>query len=74
MKTIEKTLRQLADSGNLRTIPHDTAATGEDVLDLTSNDYLGIAGDVKLRRSFRESLDDEYFMLTASASRLLAVW
>ncbi len=72
MKTIEKTLRQLADSGNLRTIPHDTAATGEDVLDLTSNDYLGIAGDVKLRRSFRESLDDEYFMLTASASRLLA--
>ena len=72
MKTIEKTLQHLADSGNLRTIPHDTAATGEDVLDLTSNDYLGIAGDVKLRRSFRESLDDEYFMLTASASRLLA--
>lgn len=72
MKTIEKTLQHLADSGNLRTVPHDTVATGEDVLDLTSNDYLGIAGDVKLRRSFRESLDDEDFMLTASASRLLA--
>lgn len=72
MKTIEKTLQHLADSGNLRVIPHEVDTAGEDVLDLTSNDYLGLAGDVKLRRSFRESLDDEDFMLTASASRLLA--
>lgn len=72
MKTIEKTLQQLGDSGNLRAIPHDTAAAGEDVLDLTSNDYLGIAEDVELRRRFLEDTDVENFMLTASASRLLA--
>lgn len=72
MKTIEETLRRLADSGNLRIIPHKDATTGEDVLDLTSNDYLGIAGDVEMRRRFRESLDDDDFMPTASASRLLA--
>lgn len=72
MKTIEKTLQHLADSGNLRTVPHDTVATGEDVLDLTSNDYLGIAEDVELRRRFLEDTDVENFMLTASASRLLA--
>ena len=72
MKTIEKTLQQLGDSGNLRAIPHDTAAAGEDVLDLTSNDYLGIAEDVELRRRFLEDTDVENFMLTASAARLLA--
>lgn len=72
MKTIERTLQQLGDSGNLRAIPHDTAAAGEDVLDLTSNDYLGIAEDVELRRRFLEDTDVENFMLTASASRLLA--
>ncbi len=72
MKTIEETLRRLADSGNLRVIPHEVATSGEEVLDLTSNDYLGLAGDVELRHRFRESLDDDDFMPTASASRLLA--
>ncbi len=72
MKTIENTLRKLADSGNLRVIPHDTAATDEDILDLTSNDYLGLAGNIELRRRFREELSDDDFMPTASASRLLA--
>lgn len=72
MKTIENTLRQLADSGNLRTIPSEAAQVGEGLLDLTSNDYLGIAEDVELRRRFRESIGEEDLMLTASASRLLA--
>lgn len=71
MKAIEKTLKDLAERGNLRAIPHDTAV-GEGVIDLTSNDYLGLAGDVELRRSFIEGLDADDIMLTASASRLLA--
>ena len=71
MKTIEQTLQRLADGGNIRTIPQGDIDAGK-FIDLTSNDYLGIASDVELRRKFLESLDVDNFLPTASASRLLA--
>ena len=70
MNQIEKTLRKLEQEGNLRKIPEDT--TGVKVIDLTSNDYLGIASDKEFTHSFFSALKDENFLPTSSASRLLA--
>ena len=72
MKNIEQYLQSLADSGNLRSIPQGGEAMCADVLDLTSNDYLGIAEDAELRCRFFETLAPEDMLLTSSASRLLA--
>ena len=43
-----------------------------DVVDLSSNDYLGIAGDVELRTSFFAEAALNGLAMTSSASRLLA--
>lgn len=72
MKNIEQYLQILAAGGNLRSIPQGGEVLPADVLDLTSNDYLGIAENVELRRRFFETLAPEDMLLTSSASRLLA--
>ena len=69
MKAVSDTLRKLEASGNLRTLP---ASGGEGVIDLSSNDYLGLAADRSLRREFLETLTEDSFLPTSSASRLLA--
>lgn len=61
----------LAASGNLRVLPPD-ASLLPDVVDLSSNDYLGIAGDVELRTSFFAEAALNGLAMTSSASRLLA--
>jgi len=49
---------------------------GRELLNLTSNDYLGLAGDSSLLRRFYEGMDDgnllEGYGLGAASSRLLA--
>ncbi len=66
---IQNILSQLLESGNFRTIPkHQTGA----VLDLSSNDYLGLAQDAELRRQLIEVASSGTVPLSASASRLLA--
>ncbi len=50
---IEATLRELEGSGNLRTIPAES--TGN-IVDLSSNDYLGVAADKELRERFLPKL------------------
>ena len=69
MKAISETLSCLEASGNLRTLP---AGGGEGVIDLSSNDYLGLAADRGLRSEFMETLTADSFLPTSSASRLLA--
>lgn len=59
----------LRATDNLRVIPADSAAS--EVIDLSSNDYLGIGEDLRLRRMFIESLP-EMPAFSACASRLLA--
>lgn len=69
MNDIAKTLEQLEFTGNLRTIPEEISA---EVIDLSSNDYLGLAADRTLRQDFLKTLDADTFLPTSSASRLLA--
>ncbi len=63
-------LQQLGQSHNLRAIPADS--TGWQVVDLSGNDYLGIAADSQLQADFVNSMQGRLPSFGASASRLLA--
>ncbi len=78
-----ESLKKLSDSGRLRELKPlsgrkgcRTLYKGKEMLNLTSNDYLGIAGDVALHEKFYSDqsatniLDD--FGLASTSSRLLA--
>lgn len=66
---IADTLESLRAAGNLRTLPPDTP---EGTVDLSSNDYLGLADDVALRERFLDTHPPQSLWMTSSASRLLA--
>lgn len=66
---IESTLDQLRAAGNLRVIPDGTPAG---VIDLSSNDYLGMGADTSLREEFFGLHAPDSLAMTSSASRLLA--
>ena len=70
-------LDALAEQGNLRKLP-DTLHQGKYIieeghrlLNLSSNDYLGLASDKALRSQFMETLREEDFWFSSSSSRLL---
>lgn len=80
MTTIEQMqqeLQELKEKSNLRKLPaithegRNVIVDGQRMLNLSSNDYLGLANDRKLRQEFRESLTTETFLPTSSSSRLL---
>lgn len=62
-------LKTVALDGNFRSIPDDSGDDG--LIDLSGNDYLGLAADASLRRDFFKVHGDTLPM-SASASRLLA--
>ncbi len=64
-----KTLDQLKSLGNFRTIPEEW---NKGIVDLSSNDYLGIADDSDLLARFNASLTDSPIRFTSSAARLLS--
>ena len=76
---LQQALDALRAQGNLRRLPrleHDgryvtTPDDGRRMLNLSSNDYLGLAADTDLRREFLETLTPETFLPTSSSSRLL---
>lgn len=73
----EQTLHALAREGNLRTLPeaeHDGVWIGQDgrrMLNVASNDYLGLASDRGLQEEFLRSVPERDRLLSASSSRLL---
>jgi 8-amino-7-oxononanoate synthase len=72
-------LSQLEEKSNLRCLPEIlhrgryVVRQGQrrQMLNLSSNDYLGLASDVSLRKAFLESLTPENFLPSSSSSRLL---
>lgn len=74
---IQQELQTLKEHSNLRRLPqmtHDgrtVLADGRRMLNLSSNDYLGLAADRKLREEFLQTLTPDTFQPTSSSSRLL---
>ncbi len=70
-------LQQLQEGSNLRRLPQmvhdgrDVVVNGQRMLNLSSNDYLGLAADKGLREEFLQTLTPETFLPTSSSSRLL---
>lgn len=73
-----KILQALKDDNNLRTlqdIQHDGMYIIKDnkrLLNLSSNDYLGIATDRELREEFFDTIDKESLLLGSTSSRSLS--
>lgn len=70
MNDITKHLDTLRMSGNLRSIGPHLSQSG--LIDLSSNDYLGLAANQQLQNEFFSNGNRQYPM-TASASRLLSL-
>lgn len=74
---MQQELQELKEKSNLRKLPaithegRNVIVDGQRMLNLSSNDYLGLANDRKLRQEFRETLTTETFLPTSSSSRLL---
>lgn len=74
---ISSILGELEQSSNLRRLPsvtHDgdyIIRDGQRMLNLSSNDYLGLASDKSLREEFLEGLTADNFIPSSSSSRLL---
>lgn len=73
----EKELTLLEDKNNLRRLPvvrhsgREVEVNGNVMLNLSSNDYLGLAVHLPLRTEFMHSLSPETFLPSSSSSRLL---
>lgn len=63
-------LTGLEATGNLRHLPGDRMSS--DILDFSTNDYMGLADRHDLRHEFLQSQSASDALLTSSASRLLA--
>lgn len=78
LEQMQHELQALREKNNLRTLPslrHEgrEISTSESLpmLNLSSNDYLGLASDVDLCREFLATLTPETFLPSSSSSRLL---
>lgn len=75
--SFERELSALQQKGNLRRLPivthqgREVEANGRRMLNLSSNDYLGLASDGSLRQEFMETVAPDLLQFTSSSSRLL---
>lgn len=74
---MQQELQTLKEKNNYRSLPtllhegREVNVNGHHMLNLSSNDYLGLANDLTLRQEFLETLAPETFLPTSSSSRLL---
>ncbi len=72
-----ETLEGLDEQGNLRRLPsvehsgQQIKVAGQIMLNLSSNDYLGLASDTALQQEFLDNVAGEDRLLSSSSSRLL---
>lgn len=77
MRDYKKRLEELEASGNLRRLPeieHDgkwVERDGKRMLNLSSNDYLGLTSRTDLKQEFMEELMEKNYPFSSSSSRLL---
>mgnify|MGYP001776011376 FL=1 len=77
METYKVLLETLERTGNLRSLPliepYDKwiIRDGRKMLNLSSNDYLGLSRDMQLRKEFLTWVMEEYLPLSSTSSRLL---
>lgn len=77
MRDYNQILQQLEAAGNLRRLPEiihkggTVEKDGQVMLNLSSNDYLGLASRTDLRDAFLGELNDSGLPLSSSSSRLL---
>lgn len=77
LNPMQQELQQLEEKSNLRALPslvHEgryVIADDRRMLNLSSNDYLGLAADRSLREEFLQTLTADNFLPTSSSSRLL---
>ena len=73
----ESQLSDLKGKNNLRHLPEtvhherEIEVNGHRMLNLSSNDYLGLATDMALREEFLRTVQPDNFLLSSSSSRLL---
>lgn len=77
LDSINKELFTLKEKRNYRSLPplmhdgRDVIVNGQRMLNLSSNDYLGLTVDLSLKEGFLASITPETFLPTSSSSRLL---
>lgn len=76
-EVMQQELQALESHSNLRRLPqmiHDgrnVIVDGQRMLNLSSNDYMGLAADREIREEFLQMLTPDSFLPTSSSSRLL---
>ena len=77
LNDMNRELLILKEKQNYRSLPplihqgKEVVVNGKKMLNLSSNDYLGLANDLSLREEFLKTLTAENFLPTSSSSRLL---